>query len=71
MKRIVVTEKRFGYFPQVFTWRGISYKVDRIVRTWTKKTARHEYLAFQVDCSGSLFDLYQNVNSKKWGMVRP
>jgi hypothetical protein len=54
-EKIKMDTKRFGYFPQRFTWRGRRYYVQAVERTWTvtrkrlgNKVARH---CFRVRCA--------------------
>ena len=67
---IMVTEKRFGYFPNVFQWRG---KVYRVVSTEECRTvlrrgpfSRTERLYFRVRCVEGIFELFQDVLNNTW-----
>lgn len=62
---IQVEAKRFGYFPQVFQWRGKRYAVQTIERCWNAR--RNEpHLCFRVRCREGVFDLYQNLHDNTW-----
>jgi len=39
-EKIYMDEKRFGYFPQKFTWRGRRYDVHAVERCWTVSRRR-------------------------------
>jgi hypothetical protein len=67
---IRVTEKRFGYLPNVFQWRG---KVYRVISTEDCRTvlkrgpfSRKERLYFRVRCSEGIFELFQDVLNNTW-----
>jgi len=65
---VEVREKRFGYFPKTFRWRGKFYSVDAVERCWNA-TYRAPYLCFRVRCREGVFDLYQNVRDNTWRLV--
>ncbi len=60
-----VLEKRFGYFPQVFRWRGRTYEVDAVERCWTS-VKRGPRLCFRVRCRETRYELTQDVRLNKW-----
>jgi len=62
---VEVKEKRFGYFPHVFRWRGKHYDVQAVERCWTRTHAAPQ-LCFRVRCREGMFDLYQNVRDNTW-----
>ncbi len=64
---VEVKEKRFGYFPQVFRWRGKQYNVQQVEQCWT--SIRRPHLCFRVRCDEGRFDLYQNVRDNTWHLV--
>lgn len=65
---VEIREKRFGYFPKTFRWRGKHYNVQAVERCWTTaRTAPH--LCFRVRCREGIFDLYQNVRDNTWHLV--
>jgi len=39
-EKINMDKKRFGYFPQQFTWRGRRYNVQHVERCWTVSRKR-------------------------------
>ena len=53
--KIQMDKKRFGYFPQRFTWRGRRYDVHAVERCWTVSRKRLgnkvERLCFRVRCA--------------------
>lgn len=64
---IEVLEKRFGYFPHRFQWRGHIHTVQAVERTWTKM-GRVAQLCFRVRCSEGVFDLTQNAKTNIWAL---
>lgn len=65
---VEVQEKRFGYFPQVFRWRGKRYTVDAVERCWNA-THHAPHLCFRVRCDQGVFELYQNLRDNTWRLV--
>lgn len=65
---VEIREKRFGYFPKAFRWRGKQYTVEAVERCWNvSRCAPH--LCFRVRCADGVFDLYQNVRDNTWRLV--
>jgi hypothetical protein len=64
---VEIQEKRFGYFPQRFLWRGKTREVQNVERCWTK-TGRSAQLCFRVRCHDGVFDLTQNVKTNIWSL---
>ncbi len=62
---IEIEEKRFGYFPQRFLWRGKAHEIQAVERCWTK-TGRNAQMCFRVRCREGVFDLTQHVASNVW-----
>lgn len=62
---IEMQEKRFGYFPQRFRWRGKTHEVQAVERCWTR-TGRNAQLCFRVRSADGVFDLTQNVKTNIW-----
>jgi len=52
---IEMRERRYGYFPQTFIWRGCRYDVYAVERCWTVsrrgRSGRVERHCFRVRCS--------------------
>lgn len=81
-EKIRMNKKRFGYFPQQFTWRGRRYDVHAVERCWTVSRKRlgnkTERLCFRVRCAGrsggavleGTFDLYQDLDTNTWHLER-
>jgi len=65
---IEMQEKRFGYFPQRFRWRGIAHEVQAVERCWTK-TGPRAHLCFRVRCREGVFDLTQHVKTNIWTLA--
>lgn len=65
---VEILEKRFGYFPHRFQWRGRAHHVQAVERTWTKM-GRVAQLCFRVRCSEGIFDLTQNVKTNIWSLA--
>lgn len=64
---VEVLEKRFGYFPHRFQWRGHTHQVQAVERTWTKM-GRVAQLCFRVRCSEGIFELVQNAKTNIWSL---
>jgi hypothetical protein len=82
-EKIYMDEKRFGYFPQRFTWRGQSYDVHAVERCWTVSRKRLgnrvDRLCFRVRCVAGVqaspsgvctFHLHQNLRTNTWHMEK-
>jgi hypothetical protein len=65
---IEMQERRFGYFPQRFEWRGDSHIVQSVERCWTR-TSPSPQLCFRVRCSQGIFDLTQHVKNNRWTLA--
>ncbi len=66
---VEVQEKRFGYFPKRFRWRGRVYDVEAVQRCWTKM-GEEPHLCFQVKCREGRFELFQNIRANTWEVAR-
>ena len=71
---IDMRERRHGYFPKLFVWRGHRYSVNAVERCWTvsrrgggDKVERH---CFRVRCPEGTFEVYQDVRYNTWYMQR-
>lgn len=71
---IDMRERRHGYFPKLFVWRGHRYCVNAVERCWTvsrrgggNKVERH---CFRVRCPEGTFEVYQDVRYNTWHMQR-
>lgn len=64
---VEILEKRFGYFPQRFQWRGHAHQVQQVERTWTKM-GKSAQLCFRVRCREGVFDLTQSVKTNIWSL---
>ena len=64
-----IQEKRFGYFPKRFRWRGHIYQVEQVEQCWTTMK-RSPSLCFRVRCPEGRFELFQDVNSNTWEVAR-
>ncbi|MGB8648742.1 MAG: hypothetical protein WCF84_26125 [Anaerolineae bacterium] len=62
---VEVQEKRFGYFPKRFRWRGKIYNVEQIEHCWTSMK-RNPSLCFRVRCREGAFELFQDVHANTW-----
>lgn len=82
---IEMRERRHGYFPQVFVWRGRCYDVYAVERCWTISRPRGmlggkaERYCFRVRAQPRghragekrTFELYQDLEHNAWYMRRP
>lgn len=64
---VEILEKRFGYFPHEFRWRGHTHQVQAVERTWTRM-GRAAQLCFRVRCQEGVFDLMQNAKTNIWSL---
>ncbi len=62
---VEVQEKRFGYFPKAFRWRGKRYVVEAIEKCWAR-SLRVPRLYFRVRCRDGIFELYQDLRADTW-----
>jgi hypothetical protein len=73
---IEMRERRHGYFPKTFVWRGQRYDVCAVERCWTvsRRGGRVEQHRFQVRCSfgpppnrrEGTFEVYQDARHNTW-----
>lgn len=71
---IEMRERRHGYFPKSFIWRGSRYDVHAVERCWTVsrrgldgKVERH---CFRVRCREGTFEVYQDLRHNTWHIQR-
>jgi hypothetical protein len=81
-ERIRMLERRHGYFPKVFDWRGHRYDVHAVERCWaiSRRGIRRqvERTFFRVrarrrapgEGAAGSFDIYQDVQRNTWHMQR-
>jgi hypothetical protein len=71
---IDMRERRHGYFPKLFVWRGHRYRVSAVERCWTvsrrNRGNRVERHCFRVRCPEGTFEVYQDVRYNTWHMQR-
>ncbi|MCP4538039.1 MAG: hypothetical protein GY832_12925 [Chloroflexi bacterium] len=71
---IDMRERKHGYFPKTFVWRGHKYRVRAVERCWTisrrGRGGRVEQHRFRVCCREGTFEVYQNVRHNTWHMQR-
>ena len=71
---IEMRERRHGYFPKVFIWRGHRYHVHAVKRCWTVskrgRGGRVERHCFRVCCREGTFEIYQDVRHNTWHLQR-
>jgi hypothetical protein len=67
---VVVPSKRFGFFPQVFVWRGQRHDVQAVEacqtevrQDWRGRVERHR---FRVRTEGAVFELTQDPTRDSW-----
>jgi hypothetical protein len=71
---IEMQERRYGYFPKLFTWRGRQYRVTDVERCWTDSRHGQEHHCFRVRCSpvigrgkaSETFEVFQDVRQNTW-----
>jgi hypothetical protein len=71
---IDMQERRHGYFPKLFIWRGHHYRVNAVERCWTVSRRnggnRVERHCFRVRCPEGTFEVYQDVRYNTWHLQR-
>ena len=71
---IDMRERKHGYFPKTFVWRGHKYRVHAVERCWTVsrrgRGGRVEQHRFRVRCREGTFEVYQDVRHNTWHMQR-
>jgi len=79
---IDMLERRHGYFPKVFAWRGRRYDVYAVERCWTitRRSLRGkvERYCFRVRtrsrsdrrAADEIFEIYQDLQNSTWHMRR-
>lgn len=66
---VEMLEKRFGYFPRRFRWRGRIHDVEAVESCRTRM-GMNPMLCFRVRCPEGLFELSQDVRLNKWEVSR-
>jgi hypothetical protein len=79
---IDMLERRHGYFPKVFAWRGRRYDVYAVERCWTVARrglrGKVERYCFRIRArqrsrnggSDETFEIYQDLRNNTWHMQR-
>jgi hypothetical protein len=72
---ILMKQKRFGYFPQVFVWQGRAHRVVECkeVRTISRWSlfGHSERRYFWVRCADGVCELYQDLLTSTWHIQNP
>jgi hypothetical protein len=75
-------ERRHGYFPKVFAWRGYRYDVHAVERCWTisrrgvRRQVERTYFRVRArrrtkgECAAERFEIYQDLQRNTWYMQR-
>jgi hypothetical protein len=71
---IEMRERKHGYFPKSFVWRGHRYDVYAVERCWTvsrrSRSGRVDRHCFRVRCPEGIFEVYQDVRHNTWHVQR-
>jgi hypothetical protein len=69
---IDMMQRRFGYYPHLFFWRGRAYEVDSIDRCWEvrRRGRRAARRYFCVQAGGATFELYRDLEAGTWHLRR-
>ena len=71
---VEMQEKRYGYFPQAFMWRGKCYRVSQVEKSWTickrERKIRKERRCFRVRCEEGTFVLNHDLIVNIWQLSR-
>ena len=64
---IWMRQRKFKYFPQLFTWHGHNYRVEAVERTWsTQRGDQIQRHYFKCRCAEGTFTVFQDVKSNTW-----
>jgi len=81
-KSIEMLERRHGYFPQAFVWRGRRYEIWAVQRCWTitrrglrGKVERHYFRVRAREAAGqsektATLEIYQDLQDSTWYLER-
>ncbi len=69
---IEMMQRRLGYFPHLFLWRGRVYEVDSVDRCWElgPRKDRPARRCFRVEAGGATFDLCRDLEAGTWHLRR-
>jgi len=71
---VEMQEKRFGYFPKTFMWRGKCCRVFTVEKSWTickrERKERTERRCFRVRCEEGTFELNHDLVVNTWDLRR-
>ncbi len=71
---VEMVQRRYGYFPRAFRWRGQRYDVEAVERCWTVNRrgwrGRVQRHFFHVRCAEGDFEVYQDVRTGAWHLRR-
>ena len=71
---VEMQQKRFGYFPHAFMWRGKCYRVSKIEKSWTtrkrERKGHAEHRCFRVSCEEGTFELKNDLIVNTWHLSR-
>jgi hypothetical protein len=72
---VLMKQKRFGYFPQVFVWRGRAHRIVECRESGTVSRrglfGRIERRYFRVRCGQGTCELFQDLLNNTWHIQRP
>jgi hypothetical protein len=72
---VLMKQKRFGYFPQVFVWRGRAHRIVECKESGTVSRwslfGRIERRYFEVRCVQGTCELFQDLLNNTWHIQRP
>jgi hypothetical protein len=69
---VEMVQRRHGWFPQRFIWRGRAYEVDGIDRCWEvgRRWGRPARRCFRLKAGGASFELYHDLELATWHLRR-
>lgn len=69
---IEVMQRRYGYYPRLFLWRGRPYEVDGVDRCWVvgRRLRRAARRYFRLQAGGATFELYRDLGAGTWHLRR-
>jgi hypothetical protein len=69
---IEMRQRRHGWFPRLFLWRGRAFEVDRIEHWWEvgRRWGRPARRYFRLQAGEATFELYRDLEAGTWRLRR-
>jgi len=70
---VLMKQRRFNFFPQLFVWHGRAHRVVECERSWTESRwrfwKRTERRYFRVCCTDGTYELCHDLLSNTWHIL--